>query len=43
MGFILDSIQDSSFRNELEDYVLCAMESNLSFCRALDGRTGTFS
>lgn len=36
MSFIFASIQDPSFRNDLEVYVLCAMESNLSFCRALD-------
>lgn len=43
MRFIFASIQDSSFRNELEVYVLCATESNLSFCGTVDGSTGTFS
>lgn len=43
MRFIFASIQDSSFRNELEVYVLSATESNLSFCGTVDGSTGTFS
>lgn len=43
MRFIFASIQVSSFRNEPEVYMLCAIESNLSFSRTVDGRTGTFN